>query len=117
LHFFEKLLENKHMNETNHDTNMTGNADNRSDLRTNCGHEINQDVQDPYEREAAKAAIKVLKRELAEVRKQRDALADALEYLVFTCEAIDCAAIMPAAMPDAYSKAIQTLAAVKGGEA
>ena len=33
------------MNETNHDTNMTGNADNRSELRTNCGQGNNHDVQ------------------------------------------------------------------------
>lgn len=45
LQFFEKLLENKHMNETTNDTNMTGNADNRSVLRTNCGQGINHDVQ------------------------------------------------------------------------
>jgi predicted RNase H-like nuclease (RuvC/YqgF family) len=70
LHFFEKLLDNKHMSETTNDTNMTGNADNRSELRTNCGQGINQCVQDPYEREAAKAAINVLKRELAEARRE-----------------------------------------------
>ncbi len=46
LQFFEKLLENKHMSDTTNDTNMTGNADNRSELRTNCGHEINHDVQE-----------------------------------------------------------------------
>ena len=68
------------MNDTNHDTNMTGNADNRSELRTNCGHEINQDVQDPYEREAAKAAIKVLQRELAEAREQRDGAFSLIDY-------------------------------------
>ena len=32
-------------------------------------------VSEPYEREAAKAAINVLKRELADMTKQRDALA------------------------------------------
>jgi hypothetical protein len=48
LQFFEKLIENKHMSDTNHDTNMTGNADNRSELRTNCGQEINQDVQGKF---------------------------------------------------------------------
>lgn len=37
LQIFDKLLENKHMNETNNDTNMTGNADNRSELRTQSG--------------------------------------------------------------------------------
>jgi hypothetical protein len=38
-------------------------------------------VSDPYEREAAKAAIKVLQRELAEVTKQRDILIEGLEKL------------------------------------
>jgi len=45
LQFFEKLIENKHMNEPTSVTNMTTNADNRSELRTNCGQGINQDVQ------------------------------------------------------------------------
>jgi hypothetical protein len=53
--------------------------------------------------------------EIEELRKQRDMLAEDLECLVVTCEAIDCAVMMPAAMPDAYSKAKKTLAAVKGG--
>jgi hypothetical protein len=44
LHFFDKLIENKHMSETTNDTNMTGNADNGRELRTNCGQGINQDV-------------------------------------------------------------------------
>ena len=42
LRIFEKLIENKHMSDTNHDTNMPGNADNRSILRTMSGQEINQ---------------------------------------------------------------------------
>lgn len=45
LRIFEKLLENKHMNDTNDDTNMTGNADNRSILRTKCGQGFNQGEQ------------------------------------------------------------------------
>lgn len=43
LQIFEKLLENKHMNDTNNDTNMTGNADNRSELRTKSGQAIPRD--------------------------------------------------------------------------
>jgi hypothetical protein len=35
---------------------------------------------DPYEREAAKAAIKVLKRELAEAREQRDGAFSLIDY-------------------------------------
>ena len=35
-------------------------------------------MSEPYEREASKAAINVLKRELADMTKQRDALAEAL---------------------------------------
>jgi predicted RNase H-like nuclease (RuvC/YqgF family) len=70
LQFFDKLLENKHMTTNENDIDMTGNADNRSELRTKSGHEINQDVQDPFEREAAKAAIKALERELAEARRE-----------------------------------------------
>jgi len=57
-----------------------------------------------------------LERELAEARGQRNTLAEALEYLMQSCESIDCEAMMPAAMPFAYIKAKQALAAVKGGE-
>lgn len=39
-------------------------------------------MSDPYEREAARAAIHTLRRELAEVTKQRDELADALQRFV-----------------------------------
>jgi len=77
-----------------------------------------------------------LERELAEARKEnkkliadmilhermssqfqdeRDTLAEALGYLMQSCESIDCEAMMPASMPDAYGKAKQALAAVKGG--
>jgi hypothetical protein len=35
---------------------------------------------DPYEREAAKAAIKVLQRELAEAREQRDGAFSLIDY-------------------------------------
>jgi hypothetical protein len=40
---------------------------------------------DPYEREAAKAAINVLKRQLADMTKQRNTLTEALKSL---CRAI-----------------------------
>ncbi len=50
-----------------------------------------------------------------EAIKQRDTLAEALGYLMQSCESIDCEAMMPAAMPFAYIKAKQALAAVKGG--
>ena len=40
---------------------------------------------DPYEREAAKAAINVLKRELADMTKQRNTLTEALKSL---CKAV-----------------------------
>ncbi len=77
-----------------------------------------------------------LKRELAEAREdaanqrrladlalahrdviiaERDTLAEALGYLMQSCESIDCEAMMPAAMPFAYIQAKQALAAVKGG--
>lgn len=46
---------------------------------------------------------------------ERDTLEEALGYLMQSCESIDCEAMMPADMPDAYSKAKQALAAVKGG--
>jgi hypothetical protein len=46
---------------------------------------------------------------------ERDTLAEALGYLMQSCESIDCEAMMPAAMPFAYIKAKQALAAVKGG--
>jgi len=36
-------------------------------------------VSEPYEREASKAAINVLKLELADMTKQRDALAEGLD--------------------------------------
>ena len=39
-------------------------------------------MSDPYQREAARAAIHTLRRELAEVTKQRDELADALQRFV-----------------------------------
>jgi hypothetical protein len=74
LHFFEKLLENKHMNDTNHDINMTGNADNCDALRTKSGQGISRDEQDPFEREAAKAAINTLERELARAKEANDGL-------------------------------------------
>jgi hypothetical protein len=45
LRFFDILLENKHMNEPTSVTNMTTYEGNRPLLRTNCGHEINQDVR------------------------------------------------------------------------
>jgi uncharacterized coiled-coil DUF342 family protein len=48
-------------------------------------------------------------------RKQRDALAEALEYLVESCESIDCAEFMPASLPFAHKLAEQALAATKGG--
>lgn len=40
LRFFEILLENKHMSNTNDDTNMTGNADNCDALRTKSGQKF-----------------------------------------------------------------------------
>jgi uncharacterized tellurite resistance protein B-like protein len=63
-----------------------------------------QAMSDPYEREAAKAAIKVLQRELAEAQKQRDALINILTDVINedgTAKSIDRAAIF--------------LTAVKGG--
>lgn len=38
-------------------------------------------MSDPYEREAARAAIHTLRRELAEVTKQRDLLIEGLEKI------------------------------------
>jgi chromosome segregation ATPase len=43
-------------------------------------------MSDPYEREAAKAAIKVLQRELAEARKERDAYKVNMEVARETCD-------------------------------
>ena len=56
-----------------------------------------------------------LRDDVVALRKQRDTLAEALGYLMQSCESIDCEAMMPAAMPFAYIKAKQALAAVKGG--
>jgi chromosome segregation ATPase len=56
-----------------------------------------------------------LDRSFQHIMKQRDTLAEALGYLMQSCESIDCEAMMPAAMPFAYIKAKQALAAVKGG--
>lgn len=39
-------------------------------------------MSDPYEREAARAAIHTLRRELAEVTKQRDALLESLKEVM-----------------------------------
>jgi len=61
-------------------------------------------MSDPYEREAAKAAIKVLQRELADARQQRDALINILTDVINedgTAKSIDRASIF--------------LTAVKGG--
>ena len=65
---------------------------------------------DPYEREAAKAAIKALQRELTEAREQRDTLA----------EAVNAATVLIAAKGRhntmlAYEGLRKALAAVKGG--
>ena len=49
-----------------------------------------------------------------EVMKQRDTLAEALRYLIESCESIDCAALMPSSMPDSYDKAKKALATLKG---
>jgi len=72
----------------------------------------NSDGQWSYE---LRDTCQQLERELAEARKQRDTLATALECLMQSCEFIDCEGFMPASMPDAYDKARQALAAVKGG--
>jgi uncharacterized tellurite resistance protein B-like protein len=61
-------------------------------------------MSDPYEREAAKAAINTLQRELAEAHKQRDALINILTDVINedgTAKSIDRASIF--------------LTAVKGG--
>jgi hypothetical protein len=61
-------------------------------------------MSDPYEREAAKAAINTLQRELAEARKQRDALINILTDVINddgTAKSIDRASLF--------------LTAVKGG--
>ena len=47
--------------------------------RGQCGRRCG--VSDPYEREAARAAIHTLRRELAEVTNQRDLLVEGLEKL------------------------------------
>jgi len=66
---------------------------------------------DPYEREAAKAAINVLKRELADMTKQRDALAEALRTASerFRNPKYGCM------WDDAADDIDKTLSAVKGG--
>ena len=61
-------------------------------------------MSDPYEREAAKAAINTLQRELAEAQKQRDALINILTDVINedgTAKSIDRASLF--------------LTAVKGG--
>ena len=59
-------------------------------------------------------AVDTMERELAETKQQRDTLAEALRYLVESCESIDCAALMPSSMPDSYDKAKKALATLKG---
>lgn len=99
LRIFEKMLKNKHMNDTNDDTDMTGDADNRSILRTKCGQGINQCVHASntelsshskwneellrlsMRNEDAKRRLAACRNEIAELRKQRDALIEALEYI------------------------------------
>ena len=64
---------------------------------------------DPYEREAAKAAINVLKRELAEARKQRDELASALKSIciaIISEETLD--------ITDLFKQSEAAIAATKG---
>jgi uncharacterized protein with ATP-grasp and redox domains len=65
---------------------------------------------DPYEREAAKAAINVLKRELADMTKQRDKLAASLKSL---CRAIISGE--PLDITDLHIQSAEALAATKGG--
>jgi len=70
-------------------------------------------MSDPYEREAAKAAIKVLQRELAEAREQRDALAEAAQAVVDRWDAPTWKELEPTAK---FMNALRNaLAAVKGG--
>jgi hypothetical protein len=70
-------------------------------------------MSDPYEREAAKAAIKVLQRELAEAREQRDGAFSLIDY------AGELLGVPKQEHKSAYGfkilQAIKALAAVKGG--
>jgi len=72
-------------------------------------------MSDPYKREAAKAAIKVLQRELAEARRQRDALAEALEQFVNVCDYAPPVDIIKH-IGESCASARKALAAVKGGQ-
>ena len=67
-------------------------------------------VSDPYEREAAKAAIQTLEREIAEVTKQRDALAEALKSL---CRAIISEETLD--ITDLFEQSRAAIAAAEGG--
>ena len=60
------------------------------------------------------AAYREQQRDIAETKQQRDTLANALRYLIESCESIDCDALMPSSMPDSYDKAIQALDTLKG---
>jgi len=65
---------------------------------------------DPYEREAAKAAINVLKRQLADMTKQRNTLTEALKSL--------CIAIIseePRDITDLLKQSGAAIAVTKGG--
>ena len=69
-------------------------------------------MSDPYEREAARAAIHTLRRELAEVTKQRDLLIEGLEKLA-SC---DWVITLPDRMDAVREIARQTLQIVKNNE-
>jgi DNA-binding FrmR family transcriptional regulator len=65
---------------------------------------------DPYEREAAKAAINVLKRQLADMTKQRNTLTEALKSL---CKAV--ISDEPQDITDLLKQSGAAIVAVKGG--
>lgn len=78
-------------------------------------------MSDPYEREAAKAAIHTLQRELAEVTKQRDRLAEAITHCVLRIKDYEKYLAGTRSNPPSSSAALEfaekAIVATKGGAA